>query len=146
MIKHRPKAVELALVQAGYTLADIRGERVRTTTTTEPQGLLAAVGLLTPRVATAALAGVVALGLIWSAQTGLLGPLSVSVALGLGLYWLGQVDVEATETQHVVERPGMERREVQERLTQWDEWQRIRQEQQEQEARRAERQARAGGH
>lgn len=140
-MKHTPKAVELALVQAGYTLADIRGEREVHTVEERPQGLLAAVGRVTPRSARVAAACTLALGLIIAWDTALLSPVVVSVALAAGLHLLGEVEAEATEVQHEVQRPGMKHREVQERMVQYDEWKRMEKRAQEKEANKAKGQA-----
>lgn len=144
IIKHRPKAIELALVQAGYTLADIRGEREVHTVVEQPDGLLAAVGRVSPRSALLAAAGTITLGLFLAYETALLSPVAVSLALAYALHLLGEADPGASEVQHEVERPGMTHDEVQERLIQWHEWQRIEAEQQEKEARKAKRQSNTG--
>lgn len=137
VLAHRPKAIELALVQAGYTLADIRGEREVHTVEEQPQGLMAAVGRVTPRGARAAAACTLALGMLLAYETGVLSAVVLSVALGAGLHLLGEMDAEATEVRHEVQRPGMEHEEVQHRLIQWNEWKRIEKEQQKKEAQKA---------
>lgn len=141
VIAHRPKAVELALVKAGYTLADIRGEREVHTYEEQPQGLLASLGHVAPRTALLGAAGTLALGAFLAYETGLLSAVAVSVALAYGLHLVGQVDPDPTEVEHEVQRPGMTHEEVQHRLVQWDEWQRIEAEQQKKEARKAQQSA-----
>lgn len=139
VLAHRPKALELALVQAGYTLADIRGDREVHTVEEQPLGLMAAVGRVTPRSARAAAAGVLAVGMLLAYETGVLSAAVLSVGVAAGLHLLGEMEAEATEVRHEVERPGMDHDEVQHRLIQWNEWKRIEKEQQEQEAQQAQR-------
>lgn len=145
VLAHRSKAMELGLLQAGYSLADIRGEYEEHVVEEQPQGLLAAVGAVSPRGALSAAGCALALGLFTAYDTGLLSPVVLSVALAAGLYLLGQAQPESTEVRHETRRPGMGHREVQERLIQWNEWQRIKEEKQEQEARKARQQANTGG-
>jgi apolipoprotein N-acyltransferase len=141
VIAHRPKAVELALVQAGYTLADIRGEREVHTYEEPPSGLAALVGDLPARVAHLAGAAALALGVLAAAETGLSSALVASVVLAYGLHVLGEMDPEATEVAHEVQRPGMSHHEVQQRMVQWDEWKRQEKQQAEKQQRQAQAQA-----
>lgn len=138
VIAHRPKAVELTLIQAGYTLADIRGEREVHEYEEQPQGLVAAVGRVSPRSALLAAAGSMALGLFLAYETGLVSPVALSVALAYGLHTLGQVDADTVEVEHEIERPGMTHHEVQQRLVQWHEWKRLEQKEQKKQAKKAE--------
>lgn len=137
VIAHRPKAVELSLIQAGYTLADIRGEREVHRYEEQPQGLAAAVGRVSPRSALLAAAGVMALGLFLAYETGLVSPVAASVALAYGLHTLGQVDSDPVEVEHEVHRPGMTHHEVQQRMVQWHEWKRLEKKEQEKQAKKA---------
>lgn len=137
VIAHRPKAVELTLMQAGYTLADIRGEREVHTHQEQPEGLVAAVGRVSPRSALLAAAGTLALGLFLAYETGLVSPVAVSVALAYGLHTLGQVNADTVEVEHEVHRPGMTHHEVQQRMVQWHEWKRLEKKHQEKQAKKA---------
>ena len=49
VIKHQPKALEMVLVkEAGYNLADIRGERTERVETVEREGVLATLRRILP--------------------------------------------------------------------------------------------------
>ncbi len=128
VLQHRHKAVELALVEAGYSLAEIRGEREVHTVEEQPQGLVAAAGRVSPRSVRVAMACTLALGGLLAYETGVLSAVVLSVALAAGLHFLGEMDAEATEVRHEVERPGMPRQEVLDRLIQWNEWQEMKEE------------------
>lgn len=141
VLKHRHKAVELALVQAGYSLDEIRGGREVHRTEERPTGLWAAVNRVTPRSARVALAGILALGLLAAYETAMLSPLAASIVLGVGFYLLGEVEADTVEIEHEVEREGMTYREAQERLIQWNEWQRIEAEKKKEAAKNAEKRA-----
>lgn len=134
VIKHQPKALEMILVKAGYSLREIRGEREVHRIREEPQGLVAAAGRVTPRSARLVAAGCLALGMLVAYETGLLSALAVSVALGVALHALGELEAEATETTHEIHRPGMDRREVVERVIQHDEHEQMKREDAESEA------------
>jgi hypothetical protein len=141
VVKHRPKAIELALMQAGYTLADIRGEREVHQYEEPPQGWAARLGAVPPHTSSRLAAGVLALGSLLAYETAMLTPLLVSLLAAYGLHLAGRVDADPVTVEHAVERPGMQHHEVQERLVQWNEWQRMEKEQQEREARKARRQS-----
>lgn len=141
VLKHRPKAVELALIQAGYTLADIRGSREVRRREDPPQGWRAHLGRVRPRTALVLAAGVLALGGTLAYTTATAWLLTPSLLAAYCLYLVGQADPDPVEVEHEVERPGMTHREVQERLIQWNEWQRLEKEQQEREARKARQQS-----
>ena len=120
--------MELVLVQAGYSLAEIRGEREVHTVEQKPTGLWAAVGRVSPRSVRVVAALVLAGGLLLAYQTGLVGAVVLSLAVGLALHLLGEMDAEVQEVQHEVERPGMSHQEVLDRLVQYDEMEEIREE------------------
>lgn len=121
--------MELVLVQAGYSLAEIRGEREVHTVEQRPQGLVAAAGRVSPRSVRVGAALVLAGGLLLAYQTGLVGAVVLSLVVAAGLHLLGEMDAEVQEVQHEVERPGMPHQEVLDRLVQYDEMQEMRQEQ-----------------
>lgn len=146
VIKHRPKAIELALVKSGYALSDIRGEREVHQYEEQPQGLAAVLGRVSPRSALLAAAGVLALGLFLAYETALLSPVAASLGLAYALHLLGQVDADPVEVEHQVTRRGMTHQEVQERMIQAQEWKRIKKERQEREAQKAKAKAPSGGH
>ena len=120
--------MELVLVQAGYSLAEIRGEREVHTVDHKPTGLCAAVGRVSPRSVRLVAALVLAGGLLLAYQTGLVGAVVLSLAVGLALHLLGEMDAEVQEVQHEVERPGMSHQEVLDRLVQYDEMEEMREE------------------
>lgn len=122
---HRPKAVELALLQAGYTLRDLRGETRVHTTEAPPSGAAAVLGSVQQREARGAAVGALTLGLFSALETGLLSLLAASAALAVALLLVGRYDPEATEVQHEVQVPAMGHHEVHQRLVQWTEWKRL---------------------
>ena len=131
-------ALETKLVkEAGYALAEIRGEREVHRIREEPDGLVAALGRVTPRTVRLAMAGVLGLGILLAAETGLVGALVASVLVAVALHWVGELDAEATEVEHVVERPGMTEREVLQRRVLHDEHEQIKKEKAEEEHRKA---------
>lgn len=139
-------AMETLLVKdAGYALREIRGEREVHRITEEPAGLVATLGRVTPRTARLATVGVVGLGLLLTAESGLVGPLVASVLLGVVLHRVGEFDAEATETVHEVERPGMTEREVHQRWVLHDEHEQMKKDRAEKERKKAERKAKSKG-
>lgn len=146
MIKHQPKALEMLLVkEAGYNLSEIRGEREVHTITEEPQGLVAALGRVTPRAVRMAMAAAVALGMLGAYETGMASPLVVSLILAVALHWVGELDAEASQITHEVQKPGMKRREVYARAIQHDEHEQMKEEKREEAQRKAKTQANAQG-
>jgi len=141
VLKHRPKAVELTLIQAGYTLADIRGVREVHRRGDPPRGWRAHLGSVRPRMTLVLAVGVLALGGTFAYTTATAWLLIPSLLAASCLYLAGQADPAPVEVEREVERPGMTHREVQERLIQWNEWQRLKKEQQEREARKARQQS-----
>lgn len=138
--------MELLLIKStNLTLTDLRGRREVHTLTEEPQGLVAALGRVTPTTARLAMAGVIGLGLLLSVETGLVGPLAASVALALGLHTIGEMDADETEIRHEIEEPGMTAREVEEFWVLNDEHERLKKEMAEAEAKKAERRAKSQG-
>lgn len=110
--------VELVLVQEGFTLRDLRGETEVHTITERPTDLWATLGRVTPRSVRFGIAGAVGLGLLLSVETGYVGPLAVSTAVGLVLYAIGELDEPGPVTKtHKVDRRGLSEREVVEYLT-----------------------------
>lgn len=139
-------AIETLLVKdAGYDLREIRGSREVHRLTEEPDGLVAALGRVTPRTARLAMACVVGLGLLLSVESALVAPLVASVALGVALHAVGELDAEESVTEHVIEEPGMTEREVLQRWTLHDEHERMKEDEAEKEQRRAKRRANTGG-
>lgn len=120
--------MELVLVEAGYSLAEIRGEREVHTVEQRPQGLVAAAGRVSPRSVRVGAALVLAGGLLLAYQTGLVGAVVLSLVVAAGLHLLGEMDAEVQEVTHEVERPGMSHQEVLDRLVQYDEMEQIRDE------------------
>jgi len=104
----------ILLKTTNLTLADLRGEREVHRIEEEPDGVMVALGRVTPREARLAMAGAIGLGLLLSVETGLVGPLVASVAVAVGLHAVGELDAEATETVHEIHKPGMTAREVEE--------------------------------
>lgn len=139
-------AIETLLVKdAGYDLREIQGSREVHRLTEEPDGLVAALGRVTPRAARLAMACVVGLGLLLSVESGLVAPLVASVALGVALHAVGELDAEESVTEHVIETPGMTEREVLQRWVLHDEHERMKEDEAEKEQRRAKRRANTGG-
>lgn len=128
VIQHHHKAVELALVSAGYDLAQIRGEREVHTREVQPQGAAAVLGSVQQRTGTLAGLCVLALGLVGALETGLLAVLLAAVAAALGLHLAARYEPGVQHERHEVERPGMPRQEVLDRVTQWNEWQKMKEE------------------
>lgn len=146
VLQHQPQAMELLLIKAtNLTLTDLRGRREVHTITEEPQGLVATLGRVTPRTVRLAMAGVIGLGLLLSAESGLVGPLAVSVALALGLHTIGELDPDDTEITHEIDEPGMTAREVERWWVLNDEHERLKSELAEKESKKAERRAKSGG-
>jgi hypothetical protein len=144
IVQHRPKAVELALVQAGYSLTDIRGSREVHVYREPPVGWRAFLGRVQPRMTLGLAMCMLGLGGVLAYETTMLTPLLVSIGVAAALYAAGRVNPDSAHVEREVSRPGMMHREVYERLVQWNEWQRIEKEQEEREARKARHQAKGG--
>ena len=144
VLKHRPKALELALIQAGYSLADIRGQREAHTYQEAPDGFLAEISDVQQRTLHFVAGGVLALGSLLAYETATVSAVAVSVLVAYGLHALGQVEPDPVEVQHEIERPGMLYDEVLGRLIQWTEWQEMESEERKRQQRKA--RQRSGGH
>jgi hypothetical protein len=89
--------------------------------------------------------GILILGLLGSAETGLLSPVALSVGVALVTFAIGELDDPGPVVKsHKVRRPGMTEREVYRRLTMSNEIQELKKEEQEK-ARRKARRKRGGG-
>lgn len=138
--------MELLLIKStNLTLTDFRGRREVHTITEEPRGLMAALGSVTPRTARLAMAGCVALGVLISVETALVGPLVASIGLALALHTIGEMNADETEIIHEIDEPGMTAREVESWWVLHDEHERVKKEMAEKEQKRAERKAKSGG-
>lgn len=139
-------AIETLLVKdAGYDLREIRGSREVHRITEDPDGLVAALGRVTPRTARLAMACCMGLGLLLSVESGLVAPLAASVALGVALHAVGELEAGESVTEHVIEEPGMPEREVLKRWVLHDEHERMKEDEAEKEQRKARQRANSHG-
>lgn len=137
--------MELLLVKEGFSLSDIRGWTETHTVEEPPSDMWASLGRVTPRSVRLGITGVVALGLLLSAETGYVGPLAVSVALGILLYLVGELDEPGPVTKtHKVVRHGLQERVVMRYLTMANELGEMEEEAYEKSRREAERRSRQG--
>lgn len=114
--------MELLLVDAGYTLAEIRGSTEVHTHEEPPSGAAAILGHVQPRVASLAAVGALALGALAALETGLTSLLVAAVGASVLLYLAGQYHPEAQEVRTEVQRPGMSHQEVLDRGVQYQEF------------------------
>jgi hypothetical protein len=136
----------LVLVKdAGYTLADIRGERSTEREVVPPTSFERFLGSLTPSAARRGVGVLAAAGLLTTVLTGALAGAVVCGILAVACYALSRFNPAPRTAVRTVTTPGMPVDEVIGRLVQHDEHEQMKNEEAEAQARKARRQRQGGG-
>ena len=128
------------LVRDGFSLDDIRGYEERTVVEEPRSDLWASLGRVAPRSLRAGMVGAMALGLVLSAETGLVAPVAASVAVALLLHYVERLpDPEPVTKILRTRRSGMTEQETMDYLTMSNEIAELKKEKREEARKEAER-------